>query len=95
MSTLYKNLRLDWNKHFMLYACLSIIVSTCLGSMAVMGIFQHGNGIFQLIQLFLVVVVCLSVLASILTVQKPKIVLNSLLISLVLTTVIAALNFLL
>lgn len=95
MSTLYKNLSLDWNKHFMLYACLSIIVSTCLGSMAVMGIFQHGNGVFQLIQLFLVVVVCLSVLASILTVQKPKIVLNSLLISLVLTSVIAALNFLL
>ncbi len=92
MSHLYAKISKDWKQHFMMYAAFSIIVSTCLGSIAVMSVFQHGNGFFQMLQVFLVVVVCNAVNASILTVQKPKIVLNSMILSGILCTVILVAN---
>ncbi|GAB5400847.1 MAG: hypothetical protein Aureis2KO_24320 [Aureisphaera sp.] len=94
MKALYNKMSRDWNENFMLYAALSIIVSTCLGSMAVMAIFTHGNALLQMLQIFVVVAVCNALVASIISVQKPKIVLNLLIVSLVVCTILAALNFL-
>ncbi|MDC8005202.1 hypothetical protein POV27_14165 [Aureisphaera galaxeae] len=94
MKAFYNKLSSDWNENFMLYAALSIIASTCLGSMAVMAIFTHGNTLFQMLQIFLVVAVCNALLASILSVQKPKVVLNLLIVSLGVCALLAALNFL-
>jgi len=94
MGTMYVRLAKDWKEHFILYASSAIIVSTCLGGVAVLSIFQHGSGLPQMIQLFVVVALCMTVLSSILTVQKPKIVLNAIIASLSICSVIAALNLL-
>lgn len=84
----------DWNENFLLYASSAIIVSTCLGGLSVFSIFQRGNGLLQMLQVFLVVANCNAVLASILTVQKPKIVMHALATSLVVTTIITTINLL-
>ena len=94
MSALYLKLSKDWQENFLLYAASAIIVSTCLGGLAVFAIFQNGGMLVQMIQLFLVVAICNTVLASILTVQKPKIVLNSLIASIIITLSITAINLL-
>ena len=77
-----------------MYEALSIIASTCIGSIAVYAIFLHGNSFLQMIQVFAVVAVCSTLNASILTVQKPKIVFNSLVTSLLVCSILAILNFL-
>jgi len=94
MSAMYLRLNRDWNEHFMLYAASAIIVSTCLGGLAVFSIFQNGSILFQMTELFFVVMVCTTVLASILTVQKPKIVLNSLMLSILINVLILTINIL-
>ena len=94
MSALYAKLNQDWTENFMLYASVAIIVSTCLGGIAVFAIFQNGSSLFQMFQVFLAVVLCTGVLASILTVQKPKVVLNSLIGSLVICSLLIIMNLL-
>ncbi|ALM21790.1 hypothetical protein AAT17_11365 [Nonlabens sp. MIC269] len=94
MSTLYNNLKKDWENHFMMYAALAIIASTCLGGFAVLSIFNNGSGIPQMIQIFLVVTICNIVNASILTVQKPERVLKALIASLIICFLITAINLL-
>ena len=89
---MYLKLTSDWQENFMLYASSAIIVSTCLGGITVYSIFEHGNSLLQMIQLFAVVVLCTGVLASILTVQKPKIVMNTVIASTLVCAVIAILN---
>ena len=83
MSTFYLKLSQDWQEHFLLNAASAIIVSTCLGGLSVFFIFQNGSILLQMLQLFLVVTSCTTVLASILTVQKPKVVLHALIGSVV------------
>ena len=92
MSTFYFNLSKDWQEHYLLNAASAIIVSTCLGGLSVFFIFQSGHIVSQMIQLFLVVSLCTTVLASILTVQKPKVVLNTLIASIVLSLLIVVFN---
>ncbi|GAA3517264.1 hypothetical protein GCM10022393_34210 [Aquimarina addita] len=82
MNTLYTRINNDWNDHFIGYSALAIIASTCIGSIAVMTTMMQGNGITQMIQLFFVVVACSAHNASILTVQKPTLVLQLLMVSL-------------
>jgi hypothetical protein len=83
MNTLYAKISTDWNEHFIGYSALAMILSTCVGSIAVMITMMQGNGVAQMIQVFFVVAACSAHNASILTVQKPKLVLNLLMISLV------------
>ncbi|MGB3590643.1 MAG: hypothetical protein WBA16_03070 [Nonlabens sp.] len=94
MSTLLFKMKKDWNDHFMLYAATSIIVSTCLGGLAVMSVFQNGNSLFAFLQIFTVVILCTTVLASILTVQKSEYVMNALIASVTICSSILALNLL-
>ena len=94
MSALYAKISTDWNQHFLLYAASSIIVSTCIGAVAVLSIFQNGSGLMQMLQLFVVVALCNSVLASILTVQKPGIVLKAVIASITVCTLLMVVNFL-
>lgn len=93
MSTAYLNLEKDWKDHFMMNTAAAIIVCTCLGGITVLSIFQNGSGLFQMFQVFAVVVCCNLVLASILTVQKPALVLKAVIASISICTLIAAFNF--
>lgn len=95
MKSFYVKLSKEWQDNFLLYASASIIVSTCLGAIAVFSIFQQGNTILQMFQLFPVIIVCNIVLATILTVQKPEAVLKALITSLSVTTLIMLINIIL
>ena len=81
MNALYSKISIDWNENFIGYSALAIILSTCLGSIAVMTTMMQGNGFSQMTQVFFVVAACSAHNASILTVQKPNLVLNLLITS--------------
>lgn len=93
MSSLYSKINTDWKQNFTGYSALGIILSTCLGSVAAMSILQNGVGTSQMIQLFIIVIICNLHNATILTVQKPKVVLNFLIISVIISVLISILNF--
>ena len=88
MSVLYAKLSEKWNEYFMLFAASALILAICLGGFSIYTIFQSNDRLFQMIQLFLVVVPCAALLASFLTVQKSKTILNILIVSLVVSTLI-------
>lgn len=72
---------------------LGILASSCLGGIAAMAVLQNGTSFAQVFQLFLVVASCMTFNGSVLSQQKPKVVFNLLALSLVLNTVLAAINF--
>jgi hypothetical protein len=94
MSTLYAKINTDWNENFIGYSALAIILSTCLGSMAVLLTMMKGNGVLQMTEIFIVVSACSAHNASILTVQKPSLVLKLLILSLTISIMVMFLNIL-
>ncbi|MDY8134942.1 hypothetical protein [Aquimarina sp. 2201CG5-10] len=81
--TLYAKMNADFSKNYIGYSALAIIASTCLGSVAIMATLLNGNGASQMFLVFLSVVVCSAHNAAILTVQKPKLVLDLLIASII------------
>ncbi|KAA1247542.1 hypothetical protein [Aquimarina sp. RZ0] len=86
--TLYAKINADFSENYIGYSALAIIASTCLGSIAIMTTLFDGNGPLQMFFVFLTVVVCSAHNAAILTVQKPKLVLDLLIISLVVNSLL-------
>ena len=78
---LYKSVFADFTEIYYASIVLGIIVSSCLGSIAVMLILMAGTGIFEMLQLFSVVAVAMWYNASVLALMKPKFVFNSLILS--------------
>lgn len=89
---LYNALYKDFEELFVGYSTVAIILSSCLGSAAAMVILMNGHDFLQMIQLFAVVVVCMGYNASVLAQMKPKFVFNSLILSLVVSSVLLAIN---
>ncbi len=81
--TLYAKINADFSENYIGYSALAIIASTCLGSIAIMTTLLNGNAPVQMFLVFLSVVVCSAHNAAILTVQKPKLVLDLLIASLI------------
>lgn len=92
--TFYTKINTDFRENFLLLSALAIIVSTCLGSVAVMMSLADGNGLFHMFLVFLSVAVCGAHLVSFLTVQKPRLVLKLLLLSLALNSLLIIGNIL-
>lgn len=92
MSTLYLKVSEDWNENFLGYSVIAIIASTCLGGLAVMTAMMNGGGISQFVMVFMIVAACSIHNASILTVQKPNTVLNLLIASLLISSIVMLLN---
>ena len=86
--TLYTKLSTDFTENYIGYSALAIIVSTCLGSIAIMATLMGGHNLPQMFMVFLSVVVCSAHNAAILTVQKPKLVFDLLITSLVVNLLI-------
>ncbi|ARN77815.1 hypothetical protein BST97_07265 [Nonlabens spongiae] len=93
MSTLYAKINRDWNENFTGYSAIAIIASTCLGGFAIFSTMSYGYGILQYISVFMVVAACSIHNASILTVQKPKMVLNLFITSVIVSTVVMLVHF--
>ncbi|MCM8568741.1 hypothetical protein NE848_05090 [Gramella jeungdoensis] len=89
---LYARLYQDFEEMYLGYAALAIIASSCWGSIAAMFILMNGHGISNMIQLFLVVAVCMGFNASVIAQLKTKIVFNSLIISLAVSTILIVVN---
>ncbi|WP_424493063.1 hypothetical protein [Salinimicrobium sp. GXAS 041] len=89
---LYKVLYEDFENLFVGYAALAIILSSCVGAAAAMLILMNGHDMVQMTQLLIVVGVCMWYMASVLAQMKPKFVFNSLIVSLVVSTILIFVN---
>ncbi|MCL9806050.1 hypothetical protein NAT51_10975 [Flavobacterium amniphilum] len=90
--TLYQKALGDFRKGYMGFATLAIIGQSCFGSVAVMYILQNGTSFGQMIQLAAVVIACMILNGSILSQQKPKLVFDLLLVSILVSFVMIVLN---
>ncbi len=86
--TLYAKLNQDFSKNYMANSTLGIILSTCIGSIAVMTSLMQGNGFFQMLLVLLSVSICSIHNASILTLQKAELVFKILMLSILVNTLI-------
>lgn len=80
---LYKNLLKEYNSGIIGYATIGIIGQSCIGSGAVMLILMNGDipRSLQMIELFLVTILCMGFNGAVLAQQKGKIQFNILVIS--------------
>ena len=69
--TTFAKLEKDFTENVMGYSVLGIILSTCLGSIAIYQILKFGNGFLNMALVMLCVTICSMHNAAILTVQKP------------------------
>lgn len=89
---LYNTLYKDFEDLYVGYSALAVILSSCIGSAAALVILMNGHDVIQMVQLFLVVVVCMGYNATVLAQLKPKIVFNSLILSLIVSTLLIVYN---
>ena len=87
MSAISK-LERDFTQNVIGYSAIGIILSTCLGSFAVMQVLSHGNGHLQMTVVMLCVIMCTTYNAAILTVQKPKFIFKLLIASTIFNTLV-------
>ena len=92
MITFYRRVYLFFYENYISYSAVSIILSTMIGSIAIMLTLMNGDDFFQIIQIFLSVMICSSVNTSVLTVQHPKLVLDLFIASLIINTIIISIN---
>lgn len=72
--TTFSKLQNDFTHNIIGYSAIGIILSTCLGSVAIMTTLMHGHTLLQMVFVMLTVVFCSMHNASILTVQKPELI---------------------
>lgn len=90
--SLYQKTLEDFQRGYLGFATLSIIGQSCLGGAAAMYILQNGTSFFQMTQLAIIVLACSLVNGAILAQQKPKLVFNLIITSVVLSAVMIILN---
>jgi hypothetical protein len=76
MKAYYNKLYLFFRNKFIVYSSVAIILSTIIGSLAIMFSLMQGISTLQMFQVFLSVIICSFVNVSVLTVQHPRVVLN-------------------
>lgn len=86
----YTQLTQEFNKNALGYSALGIILSTCIGSVAIYTTLMHGNGFVPMFFVLLSVLTCNAHNAAILTVQKPKTIFNLLVLSVAVNALIIA-----
>lgn len=79
---LYDKYFTDFKELYMAHTALAIIASSCIGSIAAMLVLMSGYDVLQMVQLFIVVAVTMGFNATVLAQLPPKIVFDSLLVSL-------------
>lgn len=89
---IYNALYKDFEGLYVGYAAVAIILSSCLGAAAAMVVLMNGHDFVQMAQLFLITAVCMNYMASVLAQLKAKFVFNSLLVSLLVSSVLLLLN---
>lgn len=90
--SLYVNALEDFKENYLGYIALVVIGQSCLGSAAVMYVLKNGTSPTQMLQLTAVVIICMLVNGAVLSQQKPKIVFNLLLVSVLFSAFFIVLN---
>jgi len=90
----YNKVYTGFESGFIGITTIAILAHSCLGGIAAMAVLKNGTSLFQMFQLFLVVAFCMMFNGSVLSQQKPKIVLNLLILGTIANTIIAMVNFL-
>lgn len=90
---MYSKLLKDFKQMYMAYIPLMIILSSCLGSVAAMYILMQERSTLQVIELSICVIICMAFNASILAQMKPKFVLNLLIASVFINSILTIVNF--
>ncbi len=90
----YKKSLEEFTTDFYAGATTGIIVSSCLGSIAAMMILMGGTGIVNMVELSLVVIVCMWYNASVMAQLKVKFVFNSLIFSILISSLFIVVNLL-
>lgn len=90
--TLYQKQLSDFKEDYLAGATAGVLVSSCMGSIAAMLILINGHGVGSMIQLGLIVVVCMWYNASFIAQFKAKFVFNSLLVSILVSTIFIIIN---
>jgi len=90
--SLYVNALEDFKENYLGYIALVVIGQSCLGSAAVMYVLKNGTSLTQMMQLSAVVIICMLVNGAVLSQQKPKIVFNLLLVSVLFSVFFIVLN---
>ena len=83
-----------FERGFIGFSTLGVLAQSCMGSIAAMSVLQNGTSLASMFQLFLVVVSCMAFNGAVLAQQKPKVVFNILLWSMLLSVVVSVVNFL-
>lgn len=78
----------NFKESYIAFTTLAVIGQSCLGSIGAMYILSNGTSPFQMVQLALIVIICMSVNTSILAQLSPKTVFN-----LIITSVISSIFF--
>ena len=89
---LYQESLRSYEEGFFANIAIGVIAQSCLGAVAAMYILQNGTGLLQMFQLLLAVSACMVYNGAVLSTQKPKVVFNTLIISIVLNTILAIVN---
>lgn len=90
---LYNKLFHDFEQLFLGYETLAIIPQSCIGgAAAALILINGGHGVWEFIELFLAVAVCMWYNTTVLADMKPKFVFNSLLASVGICTVLLIIN---
>ncbi len=89
---LYNALYKDFEDLFVGYSAVAIILTTCVGAATAMVILMNGHDFLQMVQLFLVVAVSMTYLVTVLAQMKAKFVFNSLILSLLVSSILLLIN---
>lgn len=92
--TALSKLQNDYTRGIIGYSAIGMLVSTCVGSVAVMAALMNGNGFLQMFLVFITVAICSAHNAAILTIQKPSLIFKLLIASLVINVAILVFAFL-
>ncbi|MCW4470048.1 hypothetical protein OGH69_13815 [Flavobacterium sp. MFBS3-15] len=91
MSYYQKNLE-AYTRGSMGFNALAVMVQSCIGGIAAMMVLQNGTSPAQMIQLFFVVALCSGFNGAVLSQQKPKLVFDLLLLSVIGNSLFALIN---
>lgn len=82
----------NYKRGFMGNNTLSILGLSCLGGIAAMLVLMNGNSVFQMVQLFLVVVACSGFNGTVLAQLKPSVIFKYLIVSVITCALIIIAN---
>ncbi|RZJ35592.1 MAG: hypothetical protein EOO51_04425 [Flavobacterium sp.] len=88
----YQKIYNKFEQDFMACTTTGVLVQSIVGAIAAMYVLMHGTEPQYMVELFLVIACCMAYNGAVLSQQKPKITFNLLMVSLVVNTIIAAIN---